>query len=202
MSAQLIVRAPLNTPKEAIDKLVRHKQVWINSKMQLIKRQSEIHSEKKIIDGEGFLFLGKWLKLSLRSDIAEACLQSNELLIPKVEASTASKMIESWYKEQAKMILKNRVEWFVNCYSFSYRRILITNAKSRWGSCGETGTLNFSWRLITAPMEIIDYVVIHELCHTIEKNHSEQFWIKVRTVFPNYKKAIKWLEENQRLMEI
>ena len=75
-------------------------------------------------------------------------------------------------------------------------RIRITDAKTCLGSCGYRGTLNFCWRLVLAPLWVVDYVVAHELAHLVERNHSRKFWQKVETIFPDYKKAHEWLKTN------
>ena len=79
-------------------------------------------------------------------------------------------------------------------------QVRITDAVKRWGSCGKG--LNFSWRLIMAPLSVLDYVVIHELVHTIERNHSRNFWNKVTTMCPTYRSSMQWLKKNEHLLHI
>ena len=76
-----------------------------------------------------------------------------------------------------------------------YDKIIITGAMKRWGSCSSKGNLNFAWRLVMAPIDIIDYVVVHELSHIVHRNHSKRFWEQVETIFPDYKIKRKWLKE-------
>ena len=80
--------------------------------------------------------------------------------------------------------------------SVEFKKIRLNSAKTRWGSCGPQGNLSFNWRLIHAPTEVLDYVVVHELAHLIERNHSRRFWAKVAEFCPEYEKARKWLREN------
>jgi hypothetical protein len=80
--------------------------------------------------------------------------------------------------------------------------IRITDARQRWGSCTHKGGLNFSWRLIQAPPKIVDYVVVHELVHISQPDHSKKFWNKVREILPDYERRRKWLRENERLLKI
>ena len=77
-----------------------------------------------------------------------------------------------------------------------YGKITIKDTKSRWGSCSYQGNLNFCWRLILAPEEVLDYIVVHELCHRLEMNHSARFWAEVKRVLPEYEKGKEWLKEN------
>jgi predicted metal-dependent hydrolase len=93
------------------------------------------------------------------------------------------------------------VDHYASQYGFQYKKIGITSAQTRWGSCSANGSLNFSWRLILAPMEAVDYVVVHELVHTVHHNHSRRFWQKVGKIMPDYKERRKWLRKNgQRLI--
>lgn len=90
--------------------------------------------------------------------------------------------------------IPKRVEYFSNRMGVSYGRITIRNQKTRWGSCSEKGNLNFNCLLMLAPPEVIDYVVVHELCHRKEMNHSRAFWSEVEKVIPNYKEYVQWLK--------
>jgi predicted metal-dependent hydrolase len=88
------------------------------------------------------------------------------------------------------------VEFHARQNGFQYSRVGITSARTRWGSCSAKGALNFSWRLIQAPMEAVDYVVIHELVHTVIHNHSRKFWTRLEQVLPDYRERRKWLRSN------
>ena len=97
--------------------------------------------------------------------------------------------------EQALEIIPTRVEYFARIIGVTYGNITIRNQKTRWGSCSSKGNLNFNCLLMFAPPEVLDYVVVHELCHRKQMNHSKAFWSEVEKVFPDYKKSIKWLKE-------
>jgi predicted metal-dependent hydrolase len=113
----------------------------------------------------------------------------------------ARSAFENWYRVQAKAVLTERVHFYARQYGLQFKRIGITSARTRWGSCSPDGALNFSWRLILAPMDAVDYVVVHELVHTIFHDHSRQFWKKVDTIMPDYRERKKWLRQNgQKLL--
>ena len=101
-----------------------------------------------------------------------------------------------FYTKKARQLIPERVKYYASVSRLEYNRISINNAKKRLGSCSSKGNLNFSWRIILAPLPVIDYVVCHELAHLVEKNHSRRFWNKVEEFFPNYKTCKKWLKEN------
>lgn len=99
-------------------------------------------------------------------------------------------------RERAKSVLAQRTAYFARQVGVTYGRITVRDQKTRWGSCSQTGNLNFNFRLILAPPEVLDYVVVHELCHRRQMNHSAQFWQEVAQVLPDYRKRKAWLTEN------
>lgn len=105
------------------------------------------------------------------------------------------------HRELARQVLRRRAEYYAGQMQVSYGRIAVKDQKTRWGSCSSKGNLNFNWRLILAPEEVLDYVVVHELAHRREMNHSQQFWQLVESVLPDYRQRKRWLKENgDRLM--
>lgn len=103
---------------------------------------------------------------------------------------------EKELRERAKAVLAQRTAYFARQIGVTYGRITVRDQKTRWGSCSQTGNLNFNFRLILAPLEVLDYVVVHELCHRRQMNHSAQFWQEVAQVLPDYRKRKAWLTEN------
>ncbi len=100
------------------------------------------------------------------------------------------------YKKAARSQFENRVAYYHTITGGEYTSITIRDQKTRWGSCSSTGTLSFNYRLIFAPPRILDYVVVHELCHLTHMNHSKDFWNMVASVMPEYKVHRKWLREH------
>lgn len=98
--------------------------------------------------------------------------------------------------KQARILITQRVEYYAPIVGVSYNRIAIKDTKTRWGSCSRDGNLNFSFRLVLKPIELLDYVVVHELCHRIHMNHSKEFWQEVERVLPDYKDRRKKLKYN------
>lgn len=104
-------------------------------------------------------------------------------------------------RERARIYLQKRLEHFCKNHRLSYNKLRITSAKTRWGSCGPTNNVNFNWKIILAPPQVIDYLVVHELAHTVEKNHQKPFWKLVEQMDPQYKENRKWLKKHGYLLE-
>lgn len=117
------------------------------------------------------------------------------ITIPDNATGALLLLLEQWYRGQARNIITGRVEHFGSKLNLSYNRIFIKGQKTRWGSCSSLKNLNFNWRLVMAPVEVIDYIVIHELSHLAEMNHSRKFWQLVENHCPNHREHRKWLRE-------
>lgn len=112
------------------------------------------------------------------------------------DKSDYEKRLEAPYRQAAKKYIPKRVRFYADILQVDYGKITIRDQKTRWGSCSSNGNLNFNWRLILAPPKVLDYVVIHELCHRKEMNHSTRFWQYVESIMPDYKEQRKWLKDN------
>ena len=115
---------------------------------------------------------------------------------PQAKNPPLSEFRRSYYMESARKIFKRKTAAYARRMGVTYGRITIREQKTRWGSCSSAGNLNYNWRLIFAPEEIVDYIVVHELAHRLEMNHSKAFYNIVESVLPDYRKAQKWLREN------
>ncbi len=110
--------------------------------------------------------------------------------------------LEKRYRQAAKEYIPRRADYYAQLIGVSYERIRIAEQKTRWGSCSSRGTLSFNWKLMLAPPKVLDYVVVHELCHLKEMNHSPRFWKLVEEMIPNYKEYRKWLKENGNTLQL
>ncbi|HLD77173.1 MAG TPA: M48 family metallopeptidase, partial [Rickettsiales bacterium] len=109
-------------------------------------------------------------------------------------------LVKEWFKVKALKIIEKKLDHFGKKFGLKYKRIRITNARTRWGSCSYDNSLNFSWKIITAPKKIVDYVIIHEMAHLRHKNHSTRFWNLVAEMMPDYEKYDQWLKKNHFLL--
>lgn len=184
-----------------------------------------LHSNRKTIgitvdkDANVILRLPKWVsekkglefareksdwieeKILLQKDRKkQAQLMENEIrsnLSPEHERALKKRYIEAAHEYFPK-----RCDYYANILGVTYGRIRIAEQKTRWGSCSSRGTLSFNWKLMLAPMRVLDYVVVHELCHLIEMNHSPRFWALLESIMPEYKEYRKWLKENGNTLRL
>ncbi|MFC2026169.1 M48 family metallopeptidase [Chloroflexota bacterium] len=192
----LVIRAPKRTTNAQIKKLVQDKSDWIRKKQDQVKLQYQESQPKRYVDGEKFLFLGKTYPLTIVKGVEPSLVLNKRFYLSAPGTKNGEPLFTAWYKKRAREIIPARVELYASKFRLHYERVRITSAKKRWGSCSSAGNLNFSWRLVMAPIPVIDYVVIHELAHLINKNHSKAYWGTVKRMMPDYKQYVIWLKEN------
>jgi len=208
----LVVRAPQRTTNRQIAELVAQKAEWIRARQAqaLPRPKAEAH---QFASGEQFWYLGSPCRLSVTEGSQDRLEFSGGQFKLSLHASAqlrhssawrgiAQAVFTIWYRRQARRVLEERVALLARRWGFSYRQVKITSARTRWGSCSTRGTLSFPWRLVMAPLAVIDYVVVHELVHTVVKGHGQAFWGRVQALMPEYKQYIRWLKENGALLEI
>lgn len=190
---EIIVRAPYLIPKFIIKQ-------FMNKHIEWIEKQYE-QSKKTTIQKENneYLYLGKKLSFT-PGNYSSIKIIENKLLFPQGLLFRKEKELKKWYIQQAKENITNHVITFSNQMKTNYKSVTFSDTRSQWGRCTHDNRLQFSWRLIMAPQLVINYVVIHELAHTMEKNHTQLFWMKVRNINPSFKQQIKWLKENGKFI--
>jgi len=195
---RIVIYVPYHTPKGEIEKFIKEKQSWIVEKISE-KEKFTKQPNKAFIPGEQFLYLGESYPLEIGDTNPKGLplkLSFGKFLIDQGHAAKAKDLFTQWYKREAKERIEERVHYFSNRLQLVPKGLKITSAKHRWGSCSRDNRLSFSWRIIMAPLRIIDYVLIHELVHIKEKNHSKRFWTSLETILPDYRKHRFWLKEN------
>lgn len=199
--ATLIVRAPHRVPQAQIDELIREKSAWIHKKFDEVKQrpQAIVHQYE---EGEVFWFLGRQYPLQYVDDGRTTIGRTDRLCVPRAFQPHIRHHIRHWYVQEAAAEIRSRCMYFSMMTGYSPESVRITDARKRWGSCTSRGGLNFSWPLIQAPLEIVDYVIVHELVHLRQMDHSPLFWKKVAALMPDYERRRMWLKENERLLRV
>lgn len=191
------VRAPRFATNAQIQAFVDAKTAWILEKQTFLReRAPQIHA---FAPGERFLYLGQPYPLEIVNHNSPALVFTGQCFrLAQSAQSNARETFTRWYQKQARALLTQRAAELARQNNLSYSKIRISSARTRWGSCSSTGTLSFTWRLVMAPTESIDYVIVHELAHILHKNHSKQFWAQVAAMQSDYKRRAAWLKDNGR----
>jgi predicted metal-dependent hydrolase len=202
LDGKLTVRAPLRMSEVQILDFVRTHEEWIRKNQARIKSYPS-PPIKHFIDGELFFYLGVEYPLAVVSHQRPALILSNSgFKLAYSNLPKARQTFNNWYKTQARIVISKQVVLLARQNRFTLTKISISSARTRWGSCSTNGTLSFTWRLVMAPPEIVDYVVLHELVHTQIKNHSKSFWRKMGEISPNYKMHVRWLKQNGKYLTL
>jgi len=209
---RLVLTAPRWVLGIQIDRFLEAQSDWIEKHWDKLEKQVKRRPKPTYKAGDTFYYFGEVVTLSLipssswkpsirvRGNLLEIFLHRD---ITKSEGlKAAKKAVEEFYKAKASEVIHDRLQHFNQHYTLAYKRVTFRNQKTRWGSCSSAKNLNFNWRLIMAPIEVIDYVVVHELCHLGQMNHSKKFWALVGETHLDYVNMKKWLKENQYLLSI
>ncbi|KAB3536274.1 M48 family metallopeptidase [Alkaliphilus pronyensis] len=201
---RIVVLAPENTSDEKIRQVIDSKKQWIHEKLgHPQKFAAKPHAPgKEIINGESLYYLGHQYQVELIESTNDELVFDNKFLFPMQEKEKNLVLLKKWYVRCAKEKIIPRARKFAKDLGVEAESIKIVDNKYRWGSCTTKNNINISWRLMQAPMFVIDYIIIHELAHLIEANHTPEFWNIVKAQLPKMEKAKLWLKENgQRVQE-
>lgn len=191
----LTVRAPKRATLQDIHCFIQEKEKWIERSRERLKAIVTV-PKKEFADGETFLFLGKEYELRLVPNQRQTLHFDSGFTLKASARPRGEAVFTKWYKTQALTVFTERVSHYATLHKFEPKQVKVNSARTRWGSCTSTGTINFTWRLVMAPVEVIDYVVLHELAHLKIKNHSPRFWKLVESLCPEFKRHRKWLREH------
>lgn len=200
--AQLIVRAPKRLPLAAIHAVVAEKAGWILRKQAEVRARSAQRKTHAYAEGESFLLLGKTYALQYDANAKRAALSDGKLALPPCDPERARTLLTAWYQKQAREVFLGRIAYYAPLLKVQCGAIRLSGAQGRWGSCGPSGSVNLVWRLVMAPVEVIDYVVVHELAHIRRRDHSAAFWQEVARILPDYQKQRQWLKQNGAYLEV
>lgn len=200
----LEVVVPQGTPASIYETLLHDKAHWVVTTLQRMARESAAVAPPPLVEGQRLPFAGRELLLALRTGAPEgrfrATLSANTLTltVASLRPEVVRIALETWYRRQAAAVFAERLTLCNHPYGYRYGRVSIKSQKSRWGSCSKLGNLNFNWRLLLAPLAVLDYVVVHELCHLKELNHSPRFWKLVAVGCPEHALQRRWLRQHGR----
>jgi hypothetical protein len=181
--------------------LLESKGNWISDKLTKYGQVQSLSDKTEVKSGDTIPYLGRNLEVVKRQNRRNANsirLERNRLVVAIGSVSSRLNLVlEQWYRMQAAKLIKERADKLSARLGLTYNRILIRGQKTRWGSCSHKGNLSFNWKLIMAPEPVIDYVIIHELAHLKEMNHTKRFWGLVAEHCPRWREHKKWLKDHQ-----
>ncbi|PUU93094.1 MAG: putative metal-dependent hydrolase [Halanaerobium sp.] len=212
---ELLVRSPKRTSIRQIKSLLTKKEDWIIKKLAKMSEIKAPPKTKDFISGETFLYLGKEFKLKLAAEVdlndIKVILEQDRMVVnypaeleenKQKRKMAVRKRLISWYRSQAKIKINELINIHKNNLAVEPNKIVIKKQKKRWGSCSSKKNLNFNWKIIMAPIFVIEYLVVHELVHLIHPNHSKKFWQTVAEIIPDYEEKKEWLRINGRRLTI
>jgi len=197
------VRTPLRFKESELSKVLDRFHPWI------CKKREEIASLPKVREltfntGDLVPILGKDYPVVIEiANKRQASFTKGTLLLSVTKTMTDAAILKlgmTWYRDYAREVIESRVRHFTPQFKKMPNKIMIKSLKSRWGSCSTTRNLNFNWKLVMTPLSVLDYVVIHEMCHMLEMNHGPQFWAEVKARDPDYSHHKAWLRTHGRLL--
>lgn len=197
------VVVPKNLSNQRIENLINYRTAWIR---KTLKSQNDIFrsNPKEYVNGESFAYLGRNYRLKcLRGAIGDVKLKNGYLNVPvevDISGSDLEKSVQQslhqWYQKRSLEKLKDKTKRYASILGVHPRSVKVKEYKARWGSCSSSGDIIYNWRIIVAPHHIVDYIVVHELCHLLEHNHGTKYWRHVKNVIPNYEQKRQWLKIN------
>lgn len=201
------VLAPKRVSQARIDCFVVEKTDWIRTRQQeLLLRRSAQLTPVLLEQGSQLLWLGERFKLCISNRASQTRVQllPDEIKlelsrrIRKPQSEAVVEQLEYWYREQALQLFQQRVNDWSGLMGVVPSTVVVRSYRRKWGCCNSRGVVSFNWLLIMAPLNIIDYVIVHELSHLREMNHSSRFWLEVEKFYPDYPKAKTWLNDQGR----
>ena len=195
------VRVPKSLSDARIQTLISKRAPWIKKKIREALERP-ILKPREYVSGETFPYLGKNYRLKVSGGKEAAIKLSKGYLCVTTKAKdkdpekTIKSLLTRWYREHAETRLAEKTKRLGDVIGVSPNAIRVRDYKARWGSCSSSGDISYNWRIILAPHPIVDYVVVHELCHLLEHNHSTQYWKHVQRYVPDWKDCRTWLKAN------
>lgn len=193
------VQAPKGTSEEKVLHLIEEKWELIQQKLKEMKDRLHGPQKKLYGDGEGFLYLGNTYPIQIFHDknIGQDYVvfegDTLQIYVKKLEDEKIRQALKRFYYQECKALVEKSIENYKSYFKTKPRSILISDSKTTWGTCDSRQKLTFNWRLAMAPREVVDYVVVHEMCHMVHLNHDRSFWRLVGKIMPDYKEKENWL---------
>ena len=200
MDGVVRVLAPKRVSVRRLQQVIQQKMPWILEKLRL-QRESPIVEPKAYITGEMFVYLGKRYRLEISPPTGQGVVLRHGRFWVE-DGLPIQAQLHEWYKKHAEKQLTARTAHYAHLIGVTPRSIVVKQYKARWGSCSVTRDIAYNWQIIIAPPAVVDYVVVHELCHLQQHNHSPQFWQAVADILPHYRHNQQWLKAHGQALVV
>ena len=202
------VRVPRDTSDEAIADIVRRKRLWIYKNLAEWRDLNTARVLREFRNGEGFFYLGRSYRLRLvtrQTDalrLRDGCLFLRREVVERGGIEAARSALRAYYTARGRERFEKRVRYFEPKVGVVVKKVTVRDLGYRWASCSRRGDLAFHWKCMMAPPTIIDYIVVHELCHRHHHDHSLRFWNEVDKVMPGFRERKAWLAKNGAALDV
>jgi len=201
-NGQIVVRPPKALTSEKVDAVVESKRLWIYRNLAEWRDLNAAAVAREWVNGETFLYLGRSYRLSIVESTETAlALKDGRFLLSRsvIERDGvvgARRAFEAYYSERALERVRSRIRYYAPKVGVEARSVEVKDIGFKWASCGKNGALAFHWKCMMAPARVFDYLVVHELCHLIQRNHTAAYWNEVDKVMPDYRERKAWLRKH------
>ncbi|MBD7913323.1 M48 family metallopeptidase [Clostridium cibarium] len=196
---EVIIKVPLGTGENEIDDIVRRKSKWIRSKKELLESRKKLNCDEIMYLGEIYklnIIIQPYLKMEFVID------HNKTFIINTISKERGNKVLEKYLREKCKEVVYKKVDKYRKYFPSEPKEVKVKEQKKRWGSCTYDNRIFLNWKLIMGRELALEYVVVHEMCHMVHKNHSKQYWELVGKIMSSYKEEHNWLKDNGYLMNV
>lgn len=207
-SGDVIVRAPNGIDDEKVREVVADRALWVHRSLAEWEDLNSSRRHRPLVQGQGFAYLGRSYRLKFIEDsdvslrLKNGRWELSEALVARGGAAAARKAFRDFYVTKGMQIFTERVRQLAPCVGVEAGEVVVKELGYHWASCGGGGALNFHWKTLMAPQTVIDYIVVHELCHLRHRDHSDAFWNEVDKVMPRYRDRKNWLRQNGASLDL
>jgi predicted metal-dependent hydrolase len=199
---EVTVISPIGKSEKEIRQSVKTKSKWIAKKLSEMKKMDYTRVDKQYVSGEKFSYLGNEYSLQIMED-EKYKRPKVEMLCGKIFVYTSNEepdkiqlALENWYRKKALENITDEIAYYQGFFNVAPAQIVVKKQRKRWGSCTSKHKLLFNFKCTMLPLPILDYIVVHEMCHMVHLNHSKEFWNLVGEILPDYKQSKEWLKYN------
>lgn len=207
-SGDVIVRAPNGIDDEKVREAVADRALWVHRSLTEWEDLNSSRRHRPLVQGQGFAYLGRSYRLKFIEDsdtllrLKNGRWELSEAFVAREGEAAARKAFRDFYATKGMQIFTERVRQLAPCVGVEPGQVAVKELGYHWASCGGGGALNFHWKTLMAPQAVIDYIVVHELCHLRHRDHSDAFWNEVDKVMPCYRERKEWLRQNGAALDL